>query len=269
MNACPSCGAPTLQSDLFCASCGTRLRGGADRSCPRCGAPVAAGDRHCRRCGNLLSADDTQAVPVRGEAAGANPHPTDREGTGFDTQALPAASVPAEPYLAPRSWGPEAAVEEPEGGPSPEAATPRRRGAPVGAIIALVAAIVVVVSGFLEWRAEVLGGGTAADIPLRFVANPEADARPGDITVALLLLGLGTAGAIVALLSILVPWLRFLRRLIGAFTLLVPVVFVVRTELTLRFFAGDQPFLDSIGRGVWLCAVAAVIEMVAGRWFRR
>jgi len=126
-----------------------------------------------------------------------------------------------------------------------------------------------VASGFLEWRAEALGGGTAADIPLRFVANPRADARQGDITVALLLLGLGTVGAIAALLSILVPWLRFLRRLIGAFTLIVPVVFVVRTELTLRFFAGEHSFLDSIGRGVWLCAIAAMVEMVAGRWFRR
>jgi hypothetical protein len=47
------------------------------------------------------------------------------------------------------------------------------------------------------------------------------------------------------------------------------VVFVVRTELTLRFFAGEHPFLSSIGRGVWLCAVAAFVEVVAGRWFRR
>jgi hypothetical protein len=139
----------------------------------------------------------------------------------------------------------------------------------VGAIIALLAAILVVVSGFLEWRAEALGGGTGADIPIRFLVNPRADARAGDITVALLLLGLGTAGAIAALLSILLPWLRFLRRVIGGLTLLVPVVFVVRTELTLRFFAGEHPFLDSIGRGVWLCAGAAVVEVVAGRWFRR
>jgi double zinc ribbon protein len=269
MNACPSCGAPTLGSDLFCASCGTRLQDEADRSCPRCGAPVGSDDRHCRRCGTALSADETQAIPVRGEAAGASTRPADRKGSVHDTQALPAAAVPAEPYLAPRSWGPEPAAHEPEAGTYREAAPPRERGFPVGAIIALVAAMVVVASGFLEWRADALGGGTAADIPLRFLVNPRADARPGDITVALLLLGLGTAGAIAALVSILIPWLRFLRRVIGGFTLLVPVVFVVRTELALRFFAGEHPFLDSIGRGVWLCAIAAVVEMVAGRWFRR
>lgn len=236
-------------------------------ACPSCGAPVDADDRYCRRCGTALAADDTQAIPLGGEA-GASTRSAGRQGSVHDTQALPAA-VPAEPYLAPRSWGPEPAAHEPEAGTYREAAPPRERGFPVGAIIALVAAIVVVASGFLEWRAEALGGGTAADIPLRFLVNPKADARPGDITVALLLLALGTAGAIAALVSILIPWLRFLRRVIGGFTLLVPVVFVVRTELELRFFAGEHPFLDSIGRGVWLCAIAAVVEMVAGRWFRR
>jgi hypothetical protein len=265
MNACPSCGAPTLDSDLFCASCGTRLRGDADGSCPRCGSPVGPGDRHCRRCGAFLAPDDTQAIPV----AGANPRSIDQEVRSHDTQALPAASEPAEPYLAPRSWAPPREAEELEGELEPEAPPARRGRAPVGALIALIAAIVVVASGFLEWRAEILGGGTAADIPLRFLLDPRADARPGDITVALLLLGLGTAGAIAALLSILLPALRFLRRVVGGLTLIVPVVFVVRTELTLRFFAGEHPFLDSIGLGVWLCAGAAVVEVVAGRWFRR
>jgi hypothetical protein len=241
----------------------------AMNACPSCGAPVDSDDRYCRRCGTTLSADDTQAIPIRGSTPEHNPRPPGGAGSTFDTQALPAAAEPSEPYLVPRSWGPEPAAEEAEGEAYQEAAAPRRRGFPVGAILALVAAIVVVASAFLEWRAETLGGGTAADIPLRFLFNPRADARPGEITVALLLLGLGTAGAIAALLSILLPWLRFLRRVIGGLTLLVPVVFVVRTELTLRFFAGEHPFLDSIGRGVWLCAGAAVVEVVAGRWFRR
>jgi hypothetical protein len=139
----------------------------------------------------------------------------------------------------------------------------------VGAIIALIAAAAVVASGFMEWRAEALGGGTAADIPLRFLADPEANARPGDITIALVLLGLGTLGALAALVSMVVPWLRFARRVIGGFTLLVPLVFVIRSELALRFLSGDHPFLDSIGRGVWLCAIAAIAEIAAGRWFRR
>lgn len=227
---------------------------------------MAAGDRHCRRCGRALGPDDTQAIPVSGGTAGSSA-PPGRSSEVFDTQALPAASVPAEPYLAPRSWAPPAAEEEPEAAPYRRPAP--GRGIPVGAIIALLAAAVVVASGFLEWRVEALGGGTAADIPLRFLANPEADAKPGDVTIALVLLGLGTLGAIAALLSIILPGFRFLRRLIGGFTLLVPVVFVIRSELTLRFLSGEHPFLDSIGRGVWLCALAAVVEIVAGRWFRR
>lgn len=267
MDACPSCGAPALGSDVFCASCGTRLREDADKPCPKCGAPIGIGDRHCRRCGTVLSGGVTRAIPVPRQPPVSNPRPADRSGAGFDTQALPVAAIPAEPYLPPRSWGPELLEEEAEEAPYREAAA--RRGVPGGAIIALVAALAVVASGFLDWRAGALGGGTAADIPLRFLANPRADARAGDVTIALILLGLGTLGAIVALLSILLPRLRFLRRLIGAFTLLVPVVFVIRSELTLRFLSGEHSFLDSIGRGVWVCAIAAVVEIVAGRWFRR
>jgi zinc-ribbon domain len=234
-------------------------------ACPSCGAAVDADDRYCRRCGADLTSDDTQAVPVRKGAAASNP-PADRPSEVFDTQAFPAASVPSEPYLAPRSWAPPAESEPEE---APNRAPASGRGIPVGAIIALLAAAVVVASGFLEWRAEALGGGTAADIPLRFLSNPQANAKPGDVTIALVLLGLGTLGAIAALLSILLPGFRFLRRLIGGFTFLVPVVFVIRTELELRFLSGEHPFLGSIGRGVWLCAIAAVAEIVAGRWFRR
>jgi hypothetical protein len=229
---------------------------------------VTADDRHCRRCGAVLAGDDTQAIPVSGGNTGSNPGAAGRSGEAFDTQALPAVSVPAEPYLAPRSWAPERVEEEPED-VADRRPPPRHREAPVGAIIALVAAATVVASGFLEWRAEALGGGTAADIPLRFLANPEVNARPGDVTIALVLLGLGTVGAVASLLSILIPVLRFLRRVIGGFTLVVPIVFVIRTELALRFLSGEHAFLDSIGRGVWLCAIAAVVEIFAGRWFRR
>jgi hypothetical protein len=214
----------------------------------------------------VLTGDDTQAIAVGGEAERSNPG--ERGGAGHDTQVLPVAARPGEPYLEPRSWAARPAEEASEAVPYREAPA-RRGGAPVGAIIALIAAAAVVASGFMEWRAEALGGGTAADIPLRFLADPEANARPGDITIALVLLGLGTLGALAALVSMVVPWLRFARRVIGGFTLLVPLVFAIRSELALRFLSGDHPFPDSIGRGVWLCAIAAIAEIAAGRWFRR
>jgi zinc ribbon protein len=233
-------------------------------ACPSCGAPVEADDRFCRRCGTVLDPQDTQAVPLdRGRS-----QPASTRSEAYDTAVLPVASAPAEPYLAPRSWAPRPSEDEQEDA-DPRQPSRRRGETPVGALIALLAAAAVVASGFLEWRAEILGGGTAADIPLLFLGNAEATARPGDVTIALVLLALGTAGAIVALLSILVPGLRFLRRIAGSLTLLVPVVFVIRSELALRFLSGEHPFLDSIGRGVWVCAIAAVVEIVAGRWFRR
>lgn len=48
---CPHCGAAHAANDVFCAKCGTALRG---IRCPKCGTRAAIGDMFCARCGSVL-----------------------------------------------------------------------------------------------------------------------------------------------------------------------------------------------------------------------
>ncbi len=48
---CPHCGAAHTANDVFCAKCGTALRG---IRCPKCGTRAAIGDMFCARCGTVL-----------------------------------------------------------------------------------------------------------------------------------------------------------------------------------------------------------------------
>ncbi len=48
---CPKCGASLDANDVFCAKCGTALRG---IRCPTCGTRAALGDKFCARCGTVI-----------------------------------------------------------------------------------------------------------------------------------------------------------------------------------------------------------------------
>ncbi len=49
---CPQCKAQVAPSDVFCAKCGTSLRG---PRCPACGTRTSVGDRFCARCGSAIN----------------------------------------------------------------------------------------------------------------------------------------------------------------------------------------------------------------------
>lgn len=49
--ACPKCGTPHAPEDVFCAKCGTSLRG---VRCPSCGRRAAVGDKFCGKCGSAI-----------------------------------------------------------------------------------------------------------------------------------------------------------------------------------------------------------------------
>lgn len=252
MGTCPACGSPTTARDRHCAACGAALPEGRGRPCPACGTPAEPGDRHCRACGRPLPR------PPEPDATAPLGEPAPRR----DTEVLPAV----EPFLAPRSRDARAVEAEREPRPGQrQPPAPRPAPTPIGGIVAFAASLAVIASGFLEWRTEVLGGGTGAEVPLRFLADPEAAARRGEWTIALLLLVLGAVGAMVALLTIVVPRLRRLRGLVGVLTLVVPAAFVVRTEIALGLLGGSHPFLESFGPGVWLAVGASVMQVVAGR----
>ncbi|MBI5030332.1 MAG: zinc ribbon domain-containing protein [Chloroflexi bacterium] len=49
---CPTCGAPHLSEDVFCAKCGTSLKG---IRCPSCGQRATVGDKFCAKCGTAIN----------------------------------------------------------------------------------------------------------------------------------------------------------------------------------------------------------------------
>ncbi len=48
---CPRCGTPHVAGDVFCAKCGTSLKG---IRCPACGKRAALGDKFCSKCGSQI-----------------------------------------------------------------------------------------------------------------------------------------------------------------------------------------------------------------------
>ncbi len=48
---CPRCSTPHQPGDVFCAKCGTALKG---TRCPACGRRAAPGDKFCGKCGKSM-----------------------------------------------------------------------------------------------------------------------------------------------------------------------------------------------------------------------
>jgi len=293
---CRDCGSQSRDVDRFCAACGTTLAGVPVSTvkptgfCTACGAPLAAADRFCGRCGQPTVPDDrdrTQPHLVSGggffEGWDREP-PTPAEEPRTESIPVPAKRrsdtavlpVQSDPYLKPASPAdrPVEVLEppEPEAGPARPAPPPRAErpaGAfPWGASLALLGAVAIVVSALLPWtRGELVL--VPRDLPFRFLISPEAaDAgRVAGPSLGIVLLVAGVAGALVALLTMVAPFLRFLRRLIGLLTLVVPVLFVIR--LATAGGVGLDALPDALGVGVYVAAAGSAVQIVAGRWFRR
>jgi hypothetical protein len=171
---------------------------------------------------------------------------------------------------------PEQAPYEPEpatGPPPGPAAAPvpadrRGGGFPVGATVALLGAVAVIVSSVLDWGRGELAGTLPRDIPAAQLFSPAAEAA--GVSMGIVLLTAGTIGALLALVTMGVPFLKFLRRLIGLATLAVPVLFVIRVvvvPLFAEFRFGEV--IGVLGPGFYFAAVGALAQMIAGRWFGR
>jgi Double zinc ribbon len=279
MTACPSCGTPAAVDDRFCARCGTALaeepapaRGGDAGFCTSCGAQLDSGDQFCGRCGRAVAAGSTdlddeddlladwdveipEAVPLpppqRDEAVTEQVPLTPRSS---DTAVIP--STPVEPSAPPPvQYAPPPPAREPREAP---------RGFPLGATVALLGAVAVIVSAVLEWGGP-FGRPFPRDIAFRLLFDPNGPATGPNLGVVLL--AVGTVGALVALLTMAVPAFTPLRRLIGLLTLAIPAGFVLRTATL-----GDGTFVDLpslLEAGVYVAVAGAFVEMVAGRWFRR
>jgi hypothetical protein len=117
--------------------------------------------------------------------------------------------------------------------------------------------MVVVLSAILPWTD---GDGLPRDIPARLLIDP--DAPTAGLNLGIVLLVVGTLGALVALLTMVSPRLGWIRRLVGLVALAIPGVFLFR----LWGERGDGDivgFIGLIGVGVIAAIGGALILLFA------
>lgn len=273
MTACPSCGSPVEADDRFCGNCGTTLGAEATevtpapRFCTRCGGPLEDRDMFCGRCG----------APVRSSSAGAAAADPEADEDFFadwnvvfaeEPTPVPQEAITEAVPRPPVSEGTATSViptvgredREPKTPPERPPRTPRHpppRGFPWGASLALAGAVAVVVSAIVPWTA---GGALPREIPARSLIELQGGAG---VNLGFVLLVAGTIGALVALLTMVLPWLGSLRRLVGVLTLALPVLFVLRT---LDPGVGFGDLAEVLGAGVYAAGGGAIAQVVAGKW---
>jgi hypothetical protein len=278
---CRRCGNPLEAGDLFCGECGAKVPGAAGDP----DEPTQAGEM-IRQDEDFFDAWDKGLPQVSPEEPSHRPDEAVTESIATarpgDTAVLPTA--PAEPYLdpgAPRPAVPPHDAAAPGGAQvyPPKPAPRPRQGFPLGATLALIGALAVIISALLPWSSGISPEFGPVlyprDIEFANVVTGSAERLSGP-SVGIVLLGAGLLGALVALVTMLLPLLKFLRRIIGLLTLAIPVLFVVRAvqEFALLNDAGLAALsLDTIlallDVGVYVAAAGAFTQMVAGKWFRR
>jgi Double zinc ribbon len=277
MTACPSCGTPARADDRFCAGCGISLTAnpapppGPARFCTSCGGELEPDGAFCGRCG--AAAPDGRigtSAPVLEDQGDllADWGLEDPDGEPPPRNQAVTEQVPLPPRAS------DTAVIEgipPEGPPVPSRpalrpageARPPSRGFPVGATFALLGAVAVIVSSILDWGGP-FRENLPRDIPFRLLLDPGGSATGPSLGVVLL--GVGTAGALMALLTMAVPGLKPLRRLIGLVALIIAVGFALRTlELG---GVGLFGLPTALGPGVYTALAGGFVQLLAGRWFR-
>jgi hypothetical protein len=240
----------------FCGSCGLRLS--ADEE-PQAGGPEDSFASWWDEQATGAPAVNPDAELPRQDEAPTESIPTARRG---DTAVLPTAPSPAP--------APPAPQPPPAPAPAPAAPAPAvpaqayRRPFPGGATVAALGALTVIISALLAWTSD---GVLPRDVPFRSLIGPGGSGTGPSL--GLVLLAAGAGGALVALATMLLPFLKFLRRLMGLATLAVPVLFAFRL-FQAELSAGELLRLPGLlGAGAYTAAVGAFVEMVAGRWFRR
>ena len=121
--------------------------------------------------------------------------------------------------------------------------------------MALAGAVAVVISAILPWT-------TNGALPREIAARSLMGMGNGGINLGVVLLVAGTIGALVALLTMLLPWLGFLRRVVGILTLAVPVLFVLRA---LDPAAGLGDLAGMVSVGVYAAGGGALAQVLAGK----
>lgn len=183
------------------------------------------------------------------------------------TESIPRAARVDDTAVLPQPV--DAPVQQVPGGrPAAREAPPRpARTFPVGATLALLGALAVLFSALLQWAPDAdraVGAGFPRDIAFRRLLD--VDPIAPTVSLGLVLLVAGIAGALVALLTMVVPALKFLRRLVGLASLALPVLFAFPV---VPAFTDIGRLPELLGVGVYVAAAGGLVQVVAGRWFRR
>lgn len=145
--------------------------------------------------------------------------------------------------------------------------TPPRSGGGIaiapGQVVALVSAVVVVISGAMKWL-DGNPGVTGYNVPAKFLVDVEVAQEGASIGFVLVVL------AVVGAIGALVPRLGFLCWVAGAAVLVVVAVYVYQLGEFAEFARDVDPFADDdlgrgdlVGVGVY-AAIAAGIGLVIG-----
>ena len=309
MISCGRCGAPAVEGDRFCGRCGSPLGAssspsGGGRFCTRCGAGLGPGVRFCGSCGadsaasdiwaddleepavtlpsaappsnGLTVVDDDEDLLAEWEDALRFPEaPTRRrrieDPAITETIVRPAPAPVTESIALPPSPEPVRNTSViPVVAPvpmSPSSAAPRTPFRfPLAATLALLGALAVILSAVLPWE-----GPFRSPLPRDILAARLLSERaPSEgLTLGIILLAVGTLGALMALLTMAVPVLKPLRRLAGLLSISLPFLFALRTAQPLLPTGDISALWPSLGVGVYVAAGGAFVQIVAGRWFSR
>lgn len=133
-----------------------------------------------------------------------------------------------------------------------------------GPVVALVSAVVVVVSGALKWL-DGNPGVTGYNVPAKFLVDVEVAQEGASIGLVLAVL------AVVGAIGALVPRLRWLCWVAGAAILVVVALYVYQLGDFAEFVREADPFVDDdlgrgdlIGVGVYVAAAAGIGLVVGG-----
>jgi double zinc ribbon protein len=156
---------------------------------------------------------------------------------------------------------PEPAPAEAPGTDVEELGTVPPTGFPWGGTLALLGALMVILSAIVDW-----GGPFSASLPRDIsssrLLDPTASSGP---SLGLILLLFGTFGALVTLVGMAAPGFTFLRRFIGVVTLMFPIGFALRTVQALAEESRLSALFSTLGVGVAMAAAGGFLQLVARR----
>jgi hypothetical protein len=173
----------------------------------------------------------------------------------------PAPATPAAPAAPPPSAAPAASTTAPAttGGGLPIG---------IGQIVAIVGAIAVGVSCFLDWIDISVGSnslsGSASDVPVQFLFDKSTSADDPSILVLLV------PAAILLLLGALIPKGKVFGILGGLLAIVIPVLYSVQVQRGLDDDLSnlDISLTDFIGIGVYLALVGGIVGLLGAIFSR-